>query len=219
MLAGRGMLPLWAAAAAVFAGAVGVDQMWFWLARRARTNKWVRSVSKRPAFARALDLLERRPTGFLLLFRFAYGLRSVAPVVIGLSRVRVRLFMTLDIVAAAVWTALFTALGYLAGPLFAHLSGRFGTAIEIGALALSMAVLAYSLRKGSSGRPPAESQRPQSLFCLPRGDGHTSNRQQRRRRHGPCRHNGRRRRRPRRPSGSPWPARASSPPGRPMQRR
>jgi len=154
MLAERGLLAPWAVLATVFAGAVGIDQGWFWLARRARSNSWVRSVSQRPAFARALDLLERHPTWFLLLFRFAYGLRSVAPVVVGLSKIRFRLFLTLNLVAAAVWTLAFTTLGYLAGPLFEHLSKRFGSAIEIAAVALSMAALGYSLRKGSSHKQP-----------------------------------------------------------------
>jgi membrane protein DedA with SNARE-associated domain len=53
----------------------------------------------------APDLIERYPVLFVLLFRFAYGLRVVAPLAIGASRLPARLFIPLSMVAAIMWAA------------------------------------------------------------------------------------------------------------------
>lgn len=147
VLAHRGFVYPWVAVSAAFAGALAIDQAWFFLARRARSNRWVQSVSRRPAFATSLDLLDRHPRWFIVLFRFAYGLRSVAPVAIGLSRVRTRQFVYLNVAAAAVWSILFTSMGYLAGPLFSRVSDRFGLGVGIASAVLSVGAIAFSLRR------------------------------------------------------------------------
>jgi membrane protein DedA with SNARE-associated domain len=118
-LARRGELPLWQVMAAATLGSSAVDQFWFFLGRHFRDHKWVTSLSKRPAFADAIGLIERRPTVFILLFRFAYGLRAIAPVAIGTSQVRAWRFVALNIIAAAIW-----------GPLFVMVGSLFGSALE-----------------------------------------------------------------------------------------
>jgi membrane protein DedA with SNARE-associated domain len=115
ILAHRGLVPLWQAMVAASLGSCAIDQFWFFLGRYFRSHKWVVSVSKRPAFADAIDLIERRPTLFILLFRFAYGLRAIAPVAIGTSRVSVWRFVPLNILAAAIWGPIFVAIGYAFG--------------------------------------------------------------------------------------------------------
>jgi membrane protein DedA with SNARE-associated domain len=119
VLAHRGLLSLWQVIVAASVGSCAVDQFWFFLGRYFRNHKWVVKVSKRPAFADALDLIERRPILFILLFRFAYGLRAVAPVAIGTSRVSTMRFVPLNILAAAIW-----------GPLFVFVGFAFGSTIE-----------------------------------------------------------------------------------------
>lgn len=152
VLAQRHLMNPWAAAVAAVAGSCLIDQAWFHLARHVRANRWVQGVAARAAFARALTILERHPKWFILLFRFAYGLRAVAPVAIGFSQIRARLFVPLNLLAAILWGVLFTTLGYLAGPAFEHLSKRFGAGVEVAAVALSLAVLAFTLRRGRAGR-------------------------------------------------------------------
>ncbi len=49
------------------------------------------------------DLLERHPTGFILAFRFLYGMRTISPVIIGLSGVPFRKFLLLNAIAAGIW--------------------------------------------------------------------------------------------------------------------
>lgn len=119
VLAAKGLLPIWGVAAAAAIGSCIVDQVWFRLGRRFRNHRWVRSVKARPAFARALGLLERYPTGFILAFRFIYGLRTVSPVAIGTTEIPSRKFVPLNMVAAAIW-----------GPGIAWAGYAFGTAME-----------------------------------------------------------------------------------------
>ena len=137
-----------AAALAAIGGACFVDQLWFHLSRHFRESRVVQSLARRPAFSRSLQLLERHPVWFVLLFRFAYGIRAVAPVAIGASQVSARLFVPLNIVAAIVWGGLFTAAGYLAGPSFEAAEARYGPGITGATVGLSALVLILALRRG-----------------------------------------------------------------------
>ncbi len=101
------------------AGAVLGDQAWFTLARHRSQLALVRRVASAPRVRKALDLIERHPTIFILSFRFVYGLRIAGAVAVGLSDIAARRFAFLNIVAALLWTTAMLALGY-----------AFGSAIE-----------------------------------------------------------------------------------------
>jgi len=104
---------------AVLAAALGsgiLDYVLFLLGRGSRESKFVRRVSAKPAFAKALGLIERYPTGFILSFRFLYGLRAAGPVAVGVTQVSHRWFGVLNAVGAVIWAAVFVGLGYLFGP-------------------------------------------------------------------------------------------------------
>ncbi|WP_404712323.1 DedA family protein [Sphingomonas sp. MMS24-J13] len=148
ILAHRHWMSPYIAALASIAGACFIDQLWFHLSRHFRRSRIVQHMVARPAFERSLALIERYPVWFVLLFRFAYGLRAVAPVAIGASRVPTRLFVPLDIVASIVWGSAFTAAGYLIGPAFEAVEARYGTGITIATIALSALVLVIALRRG-----------------------------------------------------------------------
>ena len=148
VLAHRHWLPGYSAALAAIAGSCVIDQLWFHLSRHFRQSRILRPLVERPAFARSLELIERHPVWFVLLFRFAYGLRAVAPVAIGASRVPAGLFVPLNIAAAIVWGSLFTAAGYLAGPAFEAAEARYGSGIAIAAICFSVLALAFALRRG-----------------------------------------------------------------------
>jgi membrane protein DedA with SNARE-associated domain len=147
ILAHRHWLPMPVAIAAAIGGALLVDQSWFHLSRHFQASRLVESIKRRPAFAKSLALIESHPVWFLALFRFAYGLRAVAPVAIGVSRVPVRLFVALDVIAAIVWGALFTALGYLLGPAFEAAEARYGTIVTLGTMCLSVGIFVLVLRR------------------------------------------------------------------------
>ena len=152
VLAHQRLLPWWKAVAAAVAGAWLVDQFWFHLARHLRDSRLVRSAAGRPAFSRAVALLERHPVSFVLLFRFAYGIRAVAPIAIGTSRIPQQLFVPLNLCAGAAWGMLFTAVGYLAGAPIERLFARFGPALAIVMLAASLLPFVVAARRSDGGR-------------------------------------------------------------------
>ncbi|MDH7975120.1 DedA family protein [Sphingomonas sp. AR_OL41] len=128
VMAHRGLVPLVPACICAAIGSFVVDQIWFALGRRFQTHRWIVRIHEKPAFARALRLLERRPTAFILAFRFIYGMRTVSPIAIGTSKVALRTFLPLNALAAAVWGPVFTLFGYYVGhaldPLIDRIAGK-----------------------------------------------------------------------------------------------
>jgi membrane protein DedA with SNARE-associated domain len=124
LLAHQGLVPLWAAMVAAAAGSFVADQLFFLAGRRFREHRWVKRFRDRPAFARALETFERHPAGFIIGFRFLYGLRTISPIAIGTTEVPTRRFMTLNAAAAIGWGVIFTTLGYVFGDGLTELLGR-----------------------------------------------------------------------------------------------
>ncbi len=136
VLAHRGLLPLWGVAVAAAVGSCIVDQLWFFAGRYFRDYRWVRTIAAKPAFKRALGVLERHPTRFIFSFRFIYGLRTVSPIAIGASAVPVRRFVTINIAAAALWGPLMAVIGYFFGKAIDPLleNTHWGVWLLLGAL-------------------------------------------------------------------------------------
>jgi len=130
----------------VLAAALGsgiVDYLLFVLGRSFRHTRWVKKAAAKPAFDKALALIERYPAGFILSFRFLYGLRAAGPVAVGVSGVSTRKFAILNAVAAGIWAGAFVALGYVFGPaVMALLGGIFAHAAPIAAGVAVVAVVA-----------------------------------------------------------------------------
>lgn len=112
LFADKAYFPLWAAIAAAAAGSFAADQLFFMAGRHYREHRLVRRIIDKPAFAKAMHKLERNPTAFVLGFRFLYGLRTVSPMAVGTSHLKGRTFLLLNGVAAIIWAALFTGIGY-----------------------------------------------------------------------------------------------------------
>ena len=151
LLAQRGIVSLPAAMAATAAGSFVADQLFFLAGRRLGGWRPVDRLRRNPLFARALAMLERHPVGFIFAFRFIYGFRTISPFAIGTSAVPARLFLAVNMVAAAIWASLFTLLGYLAGHQVEQLMARVRpssatVAIVVGAIAL-VAVAAWAIRR------------------------------------------------------------------------
>lgn len=118
--AARGYLGLPWVILAAFIGSLCGDQLFFFLGRW--HGKAI--LSKRPTWKsrvnKAQKLLERFRIPLILAFRFLYGLRTVAPFVIGMSSVPTVEFIFLNAAGALVWAAAVGTGGYL-----------FGSALEI----------------------------------------------------------------------------------------
>jgi len=138
----RGYLGLPWVILAAFIGSLCGDQLFFFLGR------WHSQaiLAKRPSWQRRIDraqkLLERFRTPLILVFRFLYGLRTVAPFVIGMSSVPTIEFVLLNAVGALVWAIAVGAGGYLFGNALEALLGNikhyehqaFGAIVVIGIL-------------------------------------------------------------------------------------
>lgn len=143
-LAHQGILdPLMVGAAAV-AGSFCGDQLWFFLGRRHADHPLVRRLTRQPVFEKALAAIEDHPRKFILSFRFIYGVRTVSPVALGLTKVKARTFLALNAVAAAVWAAVFTAIGYFFGQAVESVWGHV-QAVEHRLLIIGLAALAALL--------------------------------------------------------------------------
>lgn len=151
ILAHRQLVPLWGVMVAAATGSFVADQLWFLCGRMFRGRRWVKAAMEKPAFARAQALLERRPIAFIFAFRFIYGLRTVSPIAVGISRIPARMFVALNALAAALWAPLVAGLGYGFGsaiePWFGHARSAGGYVVAAGvALVLVVAMIQVGRR-------------------------------------------------------------------------
>jgi membrane protein DedA with SNARE-associated domain len=99
------------------------DQCYFWIGRR-----WgVELLQRFPRFQGgvdvALDMLNRYHVGFILSFRFIYGVRNFASFAMGMSVVPWQRFAALNFIAAGLWANVFCWGGYLLGVAFEAVLG------------------------------------------------------------------------------------------------
>jgi len=97
-------------------GAFVADELFFQIGRRFRDRPFVVHARQKPAFARAVGFIECYPNAYILIFRFLYGLRTVSPIAMGLTRISLRRFAPLNAIACLLWSGVFTALGFWFGP-------------------------------------------------------------------------------------------------------
>lgn len=153
LMAHRGLINPFAAAAAASVGSFVADQFFFLAGRRFRNARWMRRLIQRPTFAKAIARLERHPNAFILSFRFIYGLRTISPAAVGTSQISARRFLLLNLIAAVVWGSLFTTIGYVFGSSVEKVAGSISHVV-IAALVLAVTVyLCVRLYRWWSARP------------------------------------------------------------------
>ena len=148
----QGLLPLAGAMIATASGSFAADQAWFAAGRHFRDHRRVQQARGKPAFAKAMEWLERYPIGFIFAFRFLYGLRTVSPIAIGTTRVPARTFVLVNAVSAVVWGVVFTTIGYLFGRAFERLVGRVTAHWPWAVAALAVAGIGFALLRWRKGR-------------------------------------------------------------------
>ncbi|MEW6442545.1 MAG: DedA family protein [bacterium] len=114
-LAHRGYLDLPWVMAAAFTGTLLGDQLFFFLGRRHSRIVLAWRPGWKSRIGRVQRLLERYRTLAVLGFRFIYGLRTILPFAIGMSRVSARLFVALNVVGALAWAIVIGLAGYWFG--------------------------------------------------------------------------------------------------------
>jgi membrane protein DedA with SNARE-associated domain len=92
----------------------------------------------------ALRVVRRNQLTASLLVRFAFGLRIVLPMACGAARVPVYVYLPLSLIGSALWTTVFTAVGYATGEAAVRALGHLDRAGEIiGAVAVTAVVLGF----------------------------------------------------------------------------
>ncbi len=98
------------------------DQFFFWLGRLKGTQILERRPGWQPQVEKAKAILGRNSDLLFLSVRFVYGLRTVLPFVIGMSRYNARRFVLLNLIGSLLWALAFALAGKLIGRI---MSGIF----------------------------------------------------------------------------------------------
>jgi len=114
-LAHRGYLTLPGVILVAFLGTFVADQFFFLLGRTQGTAFLAKRPGWQPGVARARTLLQRYNVLLIIGFRFLYGLRTVIPLVIGMSGFSTRRFVVLNALGGLIWTVVMASLGYVFG--------------------------------------------------------------------------------------------------------
>jgi membrane protein DedA with SNARE-associated domain len=107
-----GYLDLGGVMLTAFVAAVCGDQLFFHLGRRHATGLFQRFPRLHDKVLIAVHRAERHQNLVVLSMRFLWGLRIALPVAMGMTRMNSLKFFWLNLVSAAVWSALFAGLGF-----------------------------------------------------------------------------------------------------------
>ncbi|CAO3372558.1 DedA [Azospirillum argentinense] len=110
-----GIINLYWLVAAVWIGSFMGDQCYFWIGRKWGAKALARFPAAEARASRVLYWLETYGVGFILAFRFLYGVRNIASVAVGTSRMPWRKFLFWNFIAAGIWAWSFAGAGYLFG--------------------------------------------------------------------------------------------------------
>jgi membrane protein DedA with SNARE-associated domain len=110
-----GRLHFWSVAMWIAAGTWVADVLLYYLGRW--RGHWVRKRWHRVRnfILRALRIVRRHPWRSSLAVRFAYGLRLTLPIACGAARIPILIYLIGSGISSAVWSFLFTLLGWAFG--------------------------------------------------------------------------------------------------------
>ncbi|MDR3285077.1 MAG: DedA family protein [Holosporales bacterium] len=118
-LAAIGYLSIAKVAAIAFLSTLFIDQILFFLGRRMYLKPGAPLSERFPKLykrsKKAVILLKKYDIGFILMFRFIYGIRAISPIVIALCGSKPSRFVPLNFVSAVIWTIVSCSAGYWLG--------------------------------------------------------------------------------------------------------
>jgi membrane protein DedA with SNARE-associated domain len=123
-------------------GSFAGDQCYFWIGRHFGLRLMARRPDWRARVDSALGWLKRWDAGFILTFRFIYGVRNFSSFALGISGIPWQRFMSLNFLAAWLWAATFVGLGFLCGRSVEHIMGRLAHEVGVILLGVFVALLA-----------------------------------------------------------------------------
>ncbi len=152
VFASQGMMSLPLVFATALFGTFFGDQVYFSIGKR-----WgAKLLYSRPTLKRktrsVFRLLKKHETGFILSFRFIYGLRNVSPFVIGMNGIAHPRFAALNFIAAFAWATIFAGGGFLLGKTLETFIGKLHgmlLLVILGVVILSGASILISRLRGN----------------------------------------------------------------------
>jgi membrane protein DedA with SNARE-associated domain len=158
--------------AAACLGTFSGDQLYFWIGRSFGSRLLRRFPPWRRGVEAALSALERYNAGFILSFRFIYGIRNVSSFAMGLSAIDWKRFLWLNFLAAALWAAIFTGFGYFLGHALRAALGDVVRSFSLGMLAAFAALAtAIGLIERFRKRRRSPFPMPAAIVAPPPGEG------------------------------------------------
>lgn len=138
--------------AVFWAGSWLGDEIRFFVGRR-----WGRSIVARFELLHrpieiAFGLLDRYPNLFIVSYRFARGMRSVAAMVVGMTGLLWVRFTGLNLLGAALWAGVFTGAGYSLGHVSEAVLGDAANKATLALLALFLLVGWLLTRRAQTAR-------------------------------------------------------------------
>ncbi len=124
-------------------GSFAGDQTYFYIGRRFGGQLLRRYPRWRPGVDSALAFLRRYSAGFVLTFRFTYGIRNFSSFAMGMSGLSWRRFLRLNFLAAGIWAISFVGAGYLLGHVFGAALGRFADSFGLVMLGIFILVTIF----------------------------------------------------------------------------
>ncbi|MGE5269117.1 MAG: DedA family protein [Thiohalocapsa sp.] len=158
--AAQGLVDPWLLLGTAWLGSFAGDQCYFWLGRQFGGRLLNRFPRWRHGVDAALRWLERYDTGFILSFRFIYGVRNFSSFALGVSAVRWKRFLRLNFLAAGLWACSFVAVGYFLGHAFRAVLGDLARSFSLVMLGVFVAIgggmwLLHRLQRRRQLRVPA----------------------------------------------------------------
>jgi len=146
----RGYLNLSGVIIAAFIGTLFGDQLFFYLGWKHSDYLLKRRPHWQPRLERTQRLIRNYQISIMLGFRFLYGLRTITPFALGMSKVPLRLFIPLNLAGALIWAISFGTAGYLFGQtleIFLSDIKRYERWAFVGLIVIGLAVWSVYLRR------------------------------------------------------------------------
>lgn len=144
-MAHRGLLLLPGVILAAFVGCVCGDMVWFLGGRRFGRPYLQRNEKWRDRTARVEKWVHSYGAGFILCFRFIYGIRTVTPAVLGAMGYPVLKYAVLNVISGAIWAVAFGYIGFGLGAWLMSAIKRFGHVHELVALAIVFSFVGWTV--------------------------------------------------------------------------
>jgi membrane protein DedA with SNARE-associated domain len=126
---------------AAWTGSFAGDQFYFWVGRHFGLMLLARRPFWRARVDKALVWLRRFDVGFILSFRFIYGIRNISSFALGISGIDWRRFLVLNFMAAGLWAVTFAGTGYLFGQASEAMLGDLAVKFRLVALGVFVTVV------------------------------------------------------------------------------